>query len=144
MERVDVRFRQGIRGGRPPTRHSGRRSVPLRLRPQLIHGDLNPDNILVASDAPPALIDMAPYWRPAGFALAVLAYWLGPAVGNSTVLTGFEAVPAFDQLLVRAALRSVLVWHEFAQIGRPLGDAEAEFGAAVAITTEWIGRRFDP
>jgi uncharacterized protein (TIGR02569 family) len=112
-----------------------------RLRPQLIHGDLNPDNILVVADAPPALIDMAPYWRPAGFGLAVLGYWLGPAVGDSAVLAAFEAVPAFDQLLVRAALRSVLIWHEFAQVGRPLGDVEEAFGRAVATTTEWVQRR---
>lgn len=111
---------------------------PLRPRPQLIHGDLNPDNVLVAADAPPALIDMAPYWRPAGFALAVLAYWLGPYGGDRTVLPAFAAVPAFDQLLVRAALRSVLVWHEFGRLGRPLGDAEAEFGQAVPTIVGWV------
>ena len=111
-----------------------------QLRSQLIHGDLNPDNILVAADAPPALIDMAPYWRPAGFALAVLAYWLGPAVGDSTVLAAFDGVAEFDQLLVRAALRSVLIWHELAEDDRPVGDAEAEFGQAVALIAERVTR----
>ena len=78
-----------------------------------------------------------PLTLPAGFALAVLAYWLGPHGGDRTVLPAFEAVPAFDQRLVRAALRSVLVWHEFGRLGRPLGDAEAEFGRAVPAIVRW-------
>jgi hypothetical protein len=41
---------------------------------QLIHGDLGVGNILFADDQglPPAVLDVSPYWRPAGFALAVL------------------------------------------------------------------------
>jgi hypothetical protein len=40
----------------------------ISLPEQLIHGDLNQDNILTASGRLPAIIDLAPYWRPAGFA----------------------------------------------------------------------------
>lgn len=43
-------------------------------RPQLIHGDLGLGNIVFADELslPPAVIDFSPYWRPGGFALAVL------------------------------------------------------------------------
>lgn len=41
---------------------------------QLIHGDLGLGNILFADELglPPAVLDVSPYWRPVGFALAVL------------------------------------------------------------------------
>ena len=110
---------------------------PVRERAQLIHGDLNPDNILVARQAAPALIDMAAYWRPPGFALAVLAYWLGPYKGDRTVLEAFEDVPGFPQLLVRAALRSVLVWHEFGKLGGSLEGAAADLEGPTAIVVRF-------
>jgi hypothetical protein len=110
-----------------------RRPLLVRERDQLIHGDLNPDNILVAPQAAPAVIDMAPYWRPRGFALAVLAYWLGPHRGDLAVLEAFAAVPDFPQLLVRAALRSVLIWHEFGKLDRTLSGAVAELERPVSI-----------
>ena len=81
---------------------------PVHLPDQLIHGDLNPDNILVADQLPPAIIDLAPYWRPASLALAVLAYWLGPYRGNAAILEHFRGITAFDQMLVRAGLWKAL------------------------------------
>jgi aminoglycoside phosphotransferase (APT) family kinase protein len=82
--------------------------MPVHLPDQLIHGDLNPDNILVADHLPAAIIDFAPYWRPAAFALAVLAYWVGPYTGNAAILEQFRGIPAFDQMLLRAGLRMTL------------------------------------
>jgi uncharacterized protein (TIGR02569 family) len=82
--------------------------TPVDLPEQLIHGDLNPDNILVADHLPPAIIDLAPYWRPAPIALAVLAYWVGPYRGNAAILEHFRGIPAFDQMLLRASLRLTL------------------------------------
>jgi uncharacterized protein (TIGR02569 family) len=81
---------------------------PVHLPDQLIHGDLNPDNILVADHLPPAIIDLTPYWRPAPFALAVLAYWVGPYRGNAAILEHFRGITAFDQMLLRAGLRMTL------------------------------------
>lgn len=82
---------------------------PLHNLPhQLIHGDLNPENVLIAPGLPPAIIDFTPYWRPADFGVAVAAYWFGPYRGDATVLRQFTAIPQFDQLLVRAALRMLL------------------------------------
>jgi len=55
------------------------------------------------------VIDISPYWRPAGFALAVVIVealvWEG-ALPNLLDLAGSE--PEFDQLLARAALRRIL------------------------------------
>jgi hypothetical protein len=73
---------------------------------QLIHGDLGVGNILFADEQglPPAVLDVSPYWRPAGFALAVLVAdalaWEGapPALGRE-----FLARPGQPrQLLARA------------------------------------------
>jgi uncharacterized protein (TIGR02569 family) len=87
---------------------------PLTHLPaQLIHGDLNPDNFLVAPGQPPAIIDMAAYWRPASFGAAVAAYWLGPYRADASVLDGFAQVPHLDQLLVRAGLRMLLSAWQF-------------------------------
>lgn len=79
---------------------------PLDLESQLIHGDL-PGNVLFLADAtrPPAIIDLSPYWRPVGFALAIAAFdamtwWSTPA---EVALAPFADDPDFPQLLVRAA-----------------------------------------
>ena len=81
---------------------------PVHLPDQLIHGDLNLNNILIADNQPPAIIDLTPYWRPAEFAQAVMAYWVGPYKGDIEILTQFEDILEFDQMLVRAGLRMAL------------------------------------
>jgi uncharacterized protein (TIGR02569 family) len=89
-----------------------RRPLP-DLPDQLIHGDLNPDNILIAPGRPPAIIDLAAYWRPAAFGAAIAAYWLGPYRDDASVLSAFVHVPHLDQLLVRAGLRMLLSAWQF-------------------------------
>jgi len=49
---------------------AGRR--PIDLQSQVVHGDLY-GNVLFAGSAPPAVVDIPPYWRPAGWAAAVVA-----------------------------------------------------------------------
>ena len=44
---------------------------PVLTRPQLVHGDLT-GNVLFAGDAPPAVIDFSPYFRPPGYALGIV------------------------------------------------------------------------
>ncbi|MET0864795.1 MAG: TIGR02569 family protein [Nakamurella sp.] len=44
----------------------------VRTTSQLVHGDLF-NNVLFAGDASPAIIDITPYWRPVGWAVAVIA-----------------------------------------------------------------------
>lgn len=76
---------------------------PLDLRSQVVHGDLS-GNVLVADGLPPAVIDVSPYWRPPGWALAVV-------VVDAVVWgrAGFDLVDALDtdergELLARATL----------------------------------------
>lgn len=111
------------------------------LRAQLIHGDLNEENILVAPGVAPAIIDLTPYWHPPEFALAVLAYWLGPYRGDMSILPAFAQVQEFDQMLVRAALRTLFIAHEFSKRGGSLENAAEEYQPSVAIIAEWMKQR---
>jgi len=86
------------------------------LENQIIHGDLNPDNILVSDSLPPAIIDMTPYWRPAEFALAIYAYWIACYRDEQDVLNFFKDIKKFDQMLVRAGIRMLLIMSEFNKI----------------------------
>ncbi len=86
------------------------------LRDQIIHGDLNPGNILLSPGLAPAVIDIAPYWRPPEFALAIFAYWIGPWRNNPDVLRHFAGVKHFNQMLVRAGIRMLLIMSEFSKL----------------------------
>jgi Ser/Thr protein kinase RdoA (MazF antagonist) len=106
-------------GDRPARVHpalaDGVDALYARLKPlppmpsQLIHGDLNAENVLVAPGLPPGFIDLTPFWAPVDFALAMFANWIGPRRGDPTLLRHFGDIPYFDQLLVRAAIRMLLV-----------------------------------
>ncbi|MCK4895321.1 MAG: hypothetical protein KAS47_00825 [Candidatus Heimdallarchaeota archaeon] len=88
--------------------------TPLRFTNQLIHG--NPDHILFSETEPPAVIDLSWHWRPADFALAILAAdnlvcWCKEGcdcLQRNEVVAVFEDVKHFKQLLVRAVLRRAL------------------------------------
>lgn len=79
------------------------------LPSQLIHGDLCPENVLVSPPKPAGFIDFTPFWAPVDFALAMFANWVGPRQGNASVFRYFKDVAYFDQLLIRAAIRMLLV-----------------------------------
>jgi hypothetical protein len=76
---------------------------------QLVHGDLT-GNVLFAAGLPPAVIDFSPYWRPTGFASAVVVgdalLWEGADV---SLLTAVAHVEDFPQLLVRALIFRAVV-----------------------------------
>jgi uncharacterized protein (TIGR02569 family) len=78
---------------------------PLTLPAQLVHGDLT-ENVLFADGLDPAVIDLSLYWRPAGFAAAVVVAdavcWRGAKPGP--LLDSVGNVPEFPQLLLRALL----------------------------------------
>jgi uncharacterized protein (TIGR02569 family) len=78
------------------------------LHNQVIHGDLNYHNILIAPGEAPGFIDFSPYYRPPEFAAAIAAYWLGPYQGETSVLQHFARVAALEQMLVRVAIRQLL------------------------------------
>lgn len=78
---------------------------PLDLPLQAVHGDLT-ENVLFAEDLPPAVIDVSLYWRPAGYAHAIVVgdavRWLDAKPGPLLVAVGH--VVAFPQLFVRASI----------------------------------------
>ena len=110
---------------------------PLTLPEQLIHGDLNPGNFLVAPGEVPALIDMAPYWRPEMFSSAIAAYWFGPYQANIDALLAFPPNETFAQLLLRASVRCLLI----VAATDPRGGAEYHLHArATEMACSYIGR----
>lgn len=106
---------------------------PVDLPSQLIHGDLNLNNILIAKNLPPAIIDLAPYWRPVEFALAVMAFWVGPYEGNPEILEQFRHIREFDQMLIRAGLRMILT-----QKDPQHATGLEEYGRAVEVIEQFV------
>lgn len=79
------------------------------MKCQLIHGDLNLGNIIVTPSTPAGFIDFTPFWAPVEFALAMFANWVGPRTGDLKVLECFKNINNFDQLLIRASIRMLLI-----------------------------------
>ena len=81
---------------------------PIGEPSQLVHGDLG-GNVLFATGLPPAIIDFSPYWRPAGFASAIVVgdalTWEG---ADDSILDAVRHVPAFGQLLLRALIYRIV------------------------------------
>jgi uncharacterized protein (TIGR02569 family) len=78
---------------------------PIDVRSQVVHGELT-ENVLFAEDAEPAVIDVTPYWRPAGYAAAIV---VADAVHRRNaaphdLLAACTAIDSFDQLFVRAVI----------------------------------------
>jgi uncharacterized protein (TIGR02569 family) len=78
---------------------------PIHAVPQVIHGDLT-ENVLFADGLPPAVIDVTPYWRPAGCASAIV---VGDAIrwrdaDPAPLLDATADIEGFPQLLVRAII----------------------------------------
>ncbi len=79
-------------------------SRPVHSPDQLIHGDFA-GNLLFAAGQPPAVIDFSPYWRPAGYAVALTIVdailWYGEGVG---LISRAAHLPDLDPLLLRGLL----------------------------------------
>jgi uncharacterized protein (TIGR02569 family) len=80
---------------------AGRRSVDLPS--QVVHGDLY-GNVLFAGTAPPAIVDITPYWRPTAWAAGVIA--VDALVGGAPIeiLDDWDRWPCWKQMLRRALL----------------------------------------
>jgi uncharacterized protein (TIGR02569 family) len=98
---------------------------PLGSPSQLIHGDLT-ENVLFAPHLPPAVIDLAPYWRPPAFASAVVVadalVWHG---AGASILGSIAHVKHFGQFLVRALIYR-LVTDRLFHPGQSIPPAEAD------------------
>jgi uncharacterized protein (TIGR02569 family) len=78
---------------------------PIDLPAQAIHGDLT-ENVLDADGDAPAVIDPTIYWRPAGYASAIV---VGDAVRwfdaePEPLLDSVSAIDVLGQLMVRASI----------------------------------------
>jgi uncharacterized protein (TIGR02569 family) len=77
---------------------------PVAAPSQLIHGDLT-GNVLFDDHLPPAVIDVAPYWRPTAFASAIVVadalVWEG---ADEAILAAVAHVEDFEQYLLRALI----------------------------------------
>jgi uncharacterized protein (TIGR02569 family) len=84
---------------------------PVETPSQVIHGDLL-GNVLFAQGRPPALIDWAPYWRPAGLGAAIAvadaACWHGYSLD---ALAEHFGIPEWRQLLLRALVFRITTLH---------------------------------
>jgi uncharacterized protein (TIGR02569 family) len=86
------------------------RRRPVELPCQLIHGDLG-GNVLFHDLLPPAVIDVSPYWRPAGYADAIVVADAVAWEGAGDELVERLLRRQGDQLLLRAVLFRVAVDH---------------------------------
>jgi uncharacterized protein (TIGR02569 family) len=75
-----------------------------RLPSQVIHGDLT-GNVLFADNLPPAIIDFSPYYRPSGYATAILVVdaivWFGASFALTELI---EPADWRHDLLARALI----------------------------------------
>jgi hypothetical protein len=81
-----------------------RHLAPVAERPQIIHGDILPNVMLLDKDVP-AVIDWPPYYRPAGLANAIAAVDAVTFCGAPlSLLDEWSSGEDWNQLLVRAVL----------------------------------------
>jgi uncharacterized protein (TIGR02569 family) len=106
----------------PETKHLERLASHLRpvdASSQLVHGDLT-DNVLFEDGRPPAIIDLAPYFRPVAFATAVVVIdaitWEG---AGDSLITEFADLPDFTQHLLRALIYRIVTDRLF-RLDQPL------------------------
>jgi hypothetical protein len=119
-----------------------RRHVLPNLPQQLIHIDLNDTNILIAPGMLPAFIDFTPSWRPAGYATAVFAYWLGVYRGHLDVLDQCATVPAFDQLLLRVSISKLMLIHELRRSGVGSTSTVEWLSKPIERVITWLDQRY--
>lgn len=78
---------------------------PVDLPNQITHGDPGGDNVLFADNLPPAIIDISPCWRPAGYAVAMMLAdgiaWEGSKLSSLALV---QDEPHISQLLLRAVM----------------------------------------
>jgi uncharacterized protein (TIGR02569 family) len=81
------------------------------LHAQLVHGDLT-GNVLLARGLPPAVVDLSPYWRPTGYASAVVVadalVWEG---ADDTLVETLGHVAELGKHLARALAFRLVTSH---------------------------------
>jgi uncharacterized protein (TIGR02569 family) len=113
---------------------------PVEAPSQLIHGDLT-GNVLFADHLPPAIIDFAPYWRPAPFASAIV---VGDALvwedADEQLLDAVQHIRHFEQFLLRALIYRAVTDQVFRELGVPRPDDPDPYRAAVELACSLADR----
>jgi uncharacterized protein (TIGR02569 family) len=109
---------------------------PVTLPSQLVQGDPSEGNLLFDSHQPPGIIDVAPYWHPADFAIAMLiADGIAWSRAPLNLLAHVSSWPEMNQLLVRAILFRLYVGYLF-RGGIPAAERRASAYAPVIEAVE--------
>ena len=112
---------------------------PVDLPSQVIHADMT-GNVLFEPGLPPAVIDFSPYWRPAGYAQAIIVVdaldWYG---AGDSILTLVNDMPNIDQLMVRAELFRISILNEFNRQGIDVLSAVDGHAKTVAMLARRLG-----
>lgn len=77
-------------------------SMPEGVRAQVIHGDLS-GNFVFADGLSPGIIDITPYWRPEGFAEAVI--WIDSIWFSACISPDAFVQPGMATFVLRALAR---------------------------------------
>jgi uncharacterized protein (TIGR02569 family) len=111
----------------------------IDLPNQITHGDPGGSNILYAENLAPAIIDISPYWRPAGYAIAMMLAdgiaWEGSEV---SILARVHEEPNIGQLLLRAVLFRLTI---SALVGGPVSFSK-NF-SVYEVVTQWAMDHID-
>ena len=112
-----------------------RRLKPIDLPEQLIHGDLG-GNVLLEPGLPPAIIDFSPYWRPPGFASAIVVadalVWEG---ADESILSSVSHVSDFPQLLLRALIYRIIADRHLSSGDPPWSDSDDPYLGAIELAS---------
>lgn len=111
---------------------------PVSLPSQLIHGDLS-SNVLFDRGVPPAIIDFAPYWRPPGFASAIVVadalVWEG---ADQAILDHVSHLSDFPQLLIRALILRIVADRHLRSGKPPRPDSDDPYLPAVELASNLV------
>jgi uncharacterized protein (TIGR02569 family) len=112
---------------------------PVTSTDQLIHGDLM-GNVLFEPGLPPAIIDLSPYWRPTGYASAIVVadafVWEG---ADESILQLVADVDEFPQLFIRALMFRIVADRHFWSEQPPRPDSEDPYLPAVEFACRLAG-----
>ena len=106
---------------------------PLAAPSRLIHGDLT-GNVLFHDRLPPAIIDLAPYWRPPAYASAIVVgdalVWEG---ADESILDAVAHIDDFPQYLLRALIYRAVTDRLFRRDEPSRPDEEDPYLSAVEL-----------
>lgn len=122
----------------PTTQQLQRLLRPITLPSQLVHGDPSEGNLLFAPDEPPGIIDIAPYWHPADYGIAVLIAdgiaWSG---APHSLLADVACWREMDQLLIRAVLFRLYVGYLFRGGQAAAENRASAYGPVIHALQNW-------